>query len=665
MDAGAVALAEINLLLSVLTHTTGKRVLSDCAPISTANLRVGNSLISGSTGEQRRSAFASQHQQQANPARDQALTRSTTRELAAKKDQLDSENWQPFNWEIEFPEVFDPDLPDGERGFTVVVGNPPYLFGEHIPADEKPYLESQYEMARGQYDLYWLFYERSIDLLKEGGLHGFVVPDALTVRDEVRRVREMLVNRGQLKDIARVGAAFPAPEVSTVVTVWQKSKERSASVNIDLIDSAGLSSVDRIKVQTLAAPPSYRFSILVPNELQAIFARMMGRSNPLSDHVSISRGEELGKRELHRLDAEISKGHLPILVGKDVGSFEPCRARHSIEEDRIRKNRSLYGQTKIVVVKTGYKLKATLDTSGFCTLQSLYNLIPRQSNIDLRPLLAIMLSTPVQEYLWRTFTGYKSVFPQINQSQLGQLPIPWLDINSADPVPVHEALIRLSQRMLDLSETRLAVLTAVAGVLGTGSDTSSSLRSYIDQLDGLIDFQPLLDSSLEGQVDGVTVDERADSILVRVRIGPSDGATLDMGRIGSGDEWHDAARLTAVDRELHLYILVALKGYLAEKHRKRVWSRGKVLDGVLQAVKIPQPPAAAVPELLAGLRLALPADLHHHSAGLDEDGAPLHLTSIEDDLRATRSEIDRYVYSLFGLGTDEQVLLDTFRCTKV
>jgi hypothetical protein len=632
VDNGAVGLAEINLLVTALEYCKQEGITANTESLVDANLRVGNSLISYDIGEQR------------NLAR--------------------SEELQPFNWEEDFPEVFDPNLPESERGFTVVIGNPPYVFGEHIPADEKPYLESHYEMARGQYDLYWLFYERSINLLKEGGRHSFVVPDALTVRDEARHIRKMLVNRGQLQDVARVGTAFTEPEVSTVVTVWQKSRNGSSAVNIDHIDCAGHSSVDQIGQHSLAIPPSYRFSILVPNELQETFARMRSRSTPLSDHVSISRGEELGKRGLHKLADGIPVNQAPILVGEDVSSFEPCLPRHLIEKDKIRKELSLYNQAKIVVVKTGESLKATLDTNGFCTLQSLYNLVPRRSDTDLRILLAIMLSTPMQVYLWRTYTGYKEVFPQITQSHLGQLPIPWPGIDIADPVPTHKTLIRLSQRMLDLSETRQAVAAAASNVLGACSSTTSSLRTYIESLNGLVRLQPLTDNKQEGEVARITIEEQADGLLVRARFVAKEGAAVGRRWSGSNEEWQDVVRLTTVERDLHLYLLVALKLFLEQNRRKRVWSRGKLMDGILQAVKLPQLPAAAAPEMLDCVRRALPIELPHQEVGLDEEGTPLHLTAIEDDLNTTRSEIDQHVYRLFGLDADEQASLNYYRYTK-
>ena len=45
---------------------------------------------------------------------------------------------RPFNWTVEFPQIFDPRLPKVEQGFSVILGNPPYFnvdatFGRNAP----------------------------------------------------------------------------------------------------------------------------------------------------------------------------------------------------------------------------------------------------------------------------------------------------------------------------------------------------------------------------------------------------------------------------------------------------------------------------------------------------------------------------------------------------
>jgi adenine-specific DNA-methyltransferase len=60
-----------------------------------------------------------------------------------------------------------------ESGFDIVIGNPPYVRQEQIKA-LKPQLKLHYECFNGAADLFVYFYERSIRLLRPGGVFSFI-----------------------------------------------------------------------------------------------------------------------------------------------------------------------------------------------------------------------------------------------------------------------------------------------------------------------------------------------------------------------------------------------------------------------------------------------------------------------------------------------------------
>ncbi len=71
-------------------------------------------------------------------------------------------------WRTYFPTAM------GQKGFDVVIGNPPYVRQEWFSKD-KAYLEQHYLAYDGVADLYVYFYELGMKLLKPGGRLGFVV----------------------------------------------------------------------------------------------------------------------------------------------------------------------------------------------------------------------------------------------------------------------------------------------------------------------------------------------------------------------------------------------------------------------------------------------------------------------------------------------------------
>ncbi len=79
-----------------------------------------------------------------------------------------------FNWGMEFSEVFE------EGGFDVIVGNPPYIQLQKMKDSlaYKYYANSGYKSFSGTGDIYALFYERSGQILKEGGVLSYITSNS-------------------------------------------------------------------------------------------------------------------------------------------------------------------------------------------------------------------------------------------------------------------------------------------------------------------------------------------------------------------------------------------------------------------------------------------------------------------------------------------------------
>ena len=88
-----------------------------------------------------------------------------------------------FNWEKEFPKVFDPSLRGTKQsGFDVVVGNPPYVRADSPGNDLefRNFLTSQnrFKTLKGKWDLYIPFVELSLENVKKNGIVSLIIPDA-------------------------------------------------------------------------------------------------------------------------------------------------------------------------------------------------------------------------------------------------------------------------------------------------------------------------------------------------------------------------------------------------------------------------------------------------------------------------------------------------------
>ncbi|WP_291074773.1 DUF7149 domain-containing protein [Empedobacter sp. UBA5987] len=99
-----------------------------------------------------------------------------------KQEILDNVMFQnSFEWRFEFPEVL---ADDGSYvGFDVIIGNPPYIrvqgIRESNPSLAELYTKT-YDSATGSFDIYVLFVEISLKLIKKNGIINFIMPSKWT-----------------------------------------------------------------------------------------------------------------------------------------------------------------------------------------------------------------------------------------------------------------------------------------------------------------------------------------------------------------------------------------------------------------------------------------------------------------------------------------------------
>jgi hypothetical protein len=132
-----------------------------------------------------------------------------------------------FDWAVAFPEVV------AQGGFDVVIGNPPYVRME-ILKPIKPYLEKHYEVASDRADLYAYFFERGVQLLKEGGRLGYISSSTFFKTGSGEPLRRYLAEKTQLQSVVDFGDVQVFEGVTTypAILVTKKNTIRSESVEV-------------------------------------------------------------------------------------------------------------------------------------------------------------------------------------------------------------------------------------------------------------------------------------------------------------------------------------------------------------------------------------------------------------------------------------------------
>src|SRR3989344_3525525 len=162
LDPKAVEIAQLNLLLKTAEKKHRLPTLQE-------NIKVGNSLID-------------------DPA------------VAGDK---------AFKWEEQFKDV----MKNG--GFDVVIGNPPYIRVQTSNPAEKDYLSDKYLGAKGKYDIYVLFIEKALSLLRDSGLFSFIVPNKFTQTKYGESLKEHILNNYTIEQFIDFGDLKVFEEATT------------------------------------------------------------------------------------------------------------------------------------------------------------------------------------------------------------------------------------------------------------------------------------------------------------------------------------------------------------------------------------------------------------------------------------------------------------------
>lgn len=146
----------------------------------------------------------------------------------------DWEQKHPFDWHTAFPEVFEDGADDG---FDVIIGNPPYVRIQTLAEDEVVYFGDKYETATSNYDIYILFVERALQLLRPGGIIGFILPKKFFSTQYGLGLRNLLSRKEFLSKIVDFGDAQVFDGVTTYTCLLFLQKV--AQNNFTYIDAEG------------------------------------------------------------------------------------------------------------------------------------------------------------------------------------------------------------------------------------------------------------------------------------------------------------------------------------------------------------------------------------------------------------------------------------------
>lgn len=442
LDSQAIEIARLNLILKALVP--GQRL-----PLLTEHMRVGNSLISG-----------------------------TEKELK-KYFGKDYQNKKPVNWDEEFKEVFD------QGGFDVIIGNPPWVTLRHdeLGREMTAFLKSKYHGAAGfKLNLFPLFVERCVQLTRNGGYIGLIIPNRLLDTPSYRGVRELILQYCTICEIVNIPkGAFAGVVAGNIILILEKRKPgRGGSVKVTEIG----------KDRRLEIP----ITQIVENENLTVNINTDPRATPVIEKINNSPTNRLKEvcdvhvgmmiRNKKGVLKDSRFGGEKIVLGRDFSKY----ATHSVRGFNA-SDVEIFGGTKdphkhkttpkLLVRKTGNSLVCSYDDQGIFAEQSVYLVLPKEKQTNLLFLLALINSKLLNFYFKNELITNPEAYPYVQHYDLENLPI--YKIDSADPKEKSKqnTLTKLARRMLELNKD----LQKCA----KDSDKYRAIQAEIDKVDKQID----------------------------------------------------------------------------------------------------------------------------------------------------------------------------------
>jgi len=403
-------------------------------------------------------------------------------------------------WDPAGPDGFGEVLAGG--GFDFVLGNPPFGASARLAPLERRLLRGAYALAAGgQPDLFQLFYERTVGaLLRPGGTHVFLVPDALLARDELAATRRAVVRALSITRLVAVGAVFPgAPgagarrvAVSVVGVVGVKRPARCPPAVVVERWRGGRPARHAALPRAWLCPDSGEpWAMAAPRDWfgpRGYRARVEAGGLRLGDlllpgSAGLTRGEELGKSRLPRLDpgARRIAGHLPILAGEDIRRGTVGTPRHQAPVSALRKRKTVEPVPRLLVVKTGGGIVAAASEQPYPVLQSVYVLhltAAARAQVDEATLAAVLSSAVLTTYAWFRWTSGKALHPQLTLGNVRELPLPPLATLAA-------ARPRLAARLTPRGPARGRPPRAPMLDAGAGAAVERALDERVAELYGM------------------------------------------------------------------------------------------------------------------------------------------------------------------------------------
>ena len=364
-----------------------------------------------------------------------------------------------FDWRMMFTEVFD--VEEGNGGFDIVIGNPPYINIANLKDDAiRKLYQNNFKTVRNKSDLYSIFTEKAYDLLKQKGICSYIFSNSWMGTDSFLLFRRFLIDKTTIMNLVDLpDKVFKNATVRTCIILFSKNKVTNHSISLFDYDGESFDKRDySLSYADIQKYEHYPFSFEKGIDLNkvnhvllrdiAIFTLGIKTSNDqrfistqpfLEDSYKLIRG-----RNIQRYNCPISNEW--IWYRPDLFMEKKGAGPRKLEYFLVNK--------KILIQDVAQEICATIDyNQHLCndTINVIYDL---KDGYSFEYILALLNSKIIR--FW-----HKVLFPEglhIKKYQLEVIPIPVVSIKKQNEIETIVKSIINQKRSESNSDTNLLEL---------------------------------------------------------------------------------------------------------------------------------------------------------------------------------------------------------------
>jgi hypothetical protein len=369
-----------------------------------------------------------------------------------------------FDWAEEFKPVF------AQGGFDAVIGNPPYVLLQDELRDDAQvsYHKIRYSSASFKIDLYHLFIEKGLLLLRDSGRLGFITPSNFLTNNHLTGLRRLLLTKAQVQELVVIDqGVFRGVSVDTALTIASITGAPSVPFPVRRAAPSPNSLVfgDTTEVDPGAALAD-KHSLLTGSASKAsdgLWAKCARQSVILGEIAHVNFGKQLRDRKRFPQDVievasvdTVPASHHACLTGRNINRYVlawgglACLLSIEAQSGGCWDLARHEAKKKLITRQIGRTPFFALDDQGYHCLNTVFMVSLKTENYAPEYLLGL-LNSKLHGFLWlERFYDKRGTFPKIKGTYLKLLPIRSLDSRHKADRARHDQLVALVERMLKL-----------------------------------------------------------------------------------------------------------------------------------------------------------------------------------------------------------------------